>query len=144
MRTLLACLVLAVFPAAAMAAETTLIDIGALPSKQVHGVADLTPLVVSSSGKPVVVLLDLDAGDVVPPHATKAGLRLLTVISGAMSWGDGGKVDESQETIYPPGSVLTVPAKLDHWLAARSGPVRIQVIVLDDESPVPGVQSQMK
>ena len=144
MRTLLACLVLAALPAAAIAAETTLIDTGALSSKQVYGVADLTPLVVSSSGVPVVVLLDLDAGDVVPPHATESGLRLLTVISGAMSWGDGSEVDETQETNYPPGSVLTVPAKLDHWLAARSGPVRIQLIVLDDESPVPGVQKQMK
>ena len=144
MRTLLACLALAAFPAAAMAAETTLIDIGALPSKQVYGVADLTPLAVSPSGKPVVVLLDLDAGDVVPPHAAESGLRLLTVISGAMSWADGGEVDESRETVYPPGSVLTVPAKLDHWLAARGGPVRIQVIVLDDETPVPGIRSQMK
>ena len=144
MRTLLACLALAIFPAAAMAAQTTLIDTGALPYKQVYGVADLTPLAVSASGEPVVVLLDLDAGDVVPPHAAKSGLRLLTVISGAMSWGDGSAVDESRETVYPPGSLLTVPAKLDHWLAARSGPVRIQVIVLDDESPVPGVRSQMK
>ena len=59
------------------------------------------------------------------------------------SRGDGDKVDECRETVYPPGSLLTVPAKLDHWLAARSEPVRIQVIVLDDEA-VPGVQSRMK
>ena len=140
----LACLALLALPAAATAAETTLIDIGALPSKQVYGVADLTPLAVSPSGKPAVVLLDLDAGEVVPPHATESGLRLLTVISGAMSWGDGDKVDETKETVYQPGSVLTVPAKLDHWLAARSEPVRIQLIVLDDETPVPGILEQMK
>lgn len=48
-----------------------------------------------------------DAGEVVPPHATESGLRLLTVMPGAMSWGDGGKVDETRETVYPPGSVLT-------------------------------------
>lgn len=144
MRTLLAFLAFAALPAAATAAETTLLDTGSLPSKQVYGVADLTPLAVSSSGVPVVVLLDLDAGDVVPPHAAESGLRLLTVISGAMSWGDGSEVDETKETVYPPGSVLTVPAKLDHWLAARSEPVRVQVVVLDDESPVPGVQEQMK
>ena len=144
MRTLLTCLALAMFPAAAMATGTTPIDIGKLPSKEVYGVADLTPLAVSASGEPAVVLLDLDAGEVVPPHAAKSGLRLLTVISGAMSWGDGSEVDESRETVYPPSSLLTVPAKLDHWLAARSGPVRVQVIVLDDETVVPGVRSQMK
>lgn len=87
---------------------------------------------------------DSDNIDALPPYAAKRGLRLLTVISGAMSWGDGGKVDESRETVYPPGSLLTVPAKLDYWLAARSEPVRIQVIVLDDEAAVPGVQSRMK
>ncbi|MDE0373802.1 MAG: hypothetical protein OXI73_14830, partial [Rhodospirillales bacterium] len=144
MRTLIACPALAAFPTAAMAAETTPIDIGAMPSKEVYGVADLTPLAISASGEPAVVLLDLEAGEVVPPHAAKSGLRLLTVISGATSWGDGGEVVEGRETVYPPGSLLTVPAKLDHWLAARSGPARIRVIVLDDEIVVPGVRSQMK
>ena len=135
---------LAALPAAA-AAETTLIDIGALPSTQVHGVAQLTPLAVSPSGEPTVVLLDLDSGDVVPPHATESGLRLLTVISGAMSWGDGDRVDETREIVYPPGSVLTVPPMLDHWLAARSGPVRIQLIALDGQSPVGELlQQQLK
>lgn len=54
-----------------------------------------------------------------PPHATESGLRLLTVISSTMSWGDGSEVDETKETVCPPGSVLTIPAKLDHWLAAQ-------------------------
>ncbi|MEM8587257.1 MAG: cupin domain-containing protein [Pseudomonadota bacterium] len=125
-------------------AETTLIDTSALPAMQVYDVAELTPLAVSASGAPAVVLLDLDAGDVVPPHATQSGLRLLTVLSGEMSWGDGSTIDQAQETVYPAGSILTLPAGQDHWLAARSGDVRLQLIVLDDENAVPEVLEQMQ
>ncbi|MEM1427901.1 MAG: hypothetical protein AAGG09_00430 [Pseudomonadota bacterium] len=134
---------LAAAPALA-AAETTLIDVDTLPSRTVYDVAELTPLALSAEGAPAVVLLSLDAGDVVPPHAAESGLRLLTVLSGDLSWGDGGSIDGSKERLYGPGSLLTVPAGLDHWLAARSGPVRLQLIVLDDESPVPGIKEQMK
>ena len=75
-------LALSALPAAAMATETALIDIGALPSIHVYAVADLIPLAVSPSSKPAVVLIGLEEGEVVPPHATESGLRLLTVISG--------------------------------------------------------------
>ena len=61
-----------------------------------------------------------------------------------MSWGDGSAVDRAKETVYPAGSVLTVPAGVDHWLAARSGDVRLQLIVLDDDAPVPAVRTQMR
>lgn len=132
------------FLATAAAAETTHIDLGKLPSKQVHDVAQLTPLVIDADGAPAVVLLDLDKGVEVPPHATKSGVRLLTVLQGDMSWGDGTIADPEKERIYPQGSVLTIPAGENHWLAARNGPVRIQLIVLDDETPVPGIQEQMK
>ena len=134
----------ATFPLAAAAEQTSLIDTASLPKKQVYAVADLIPLVISADGAPAVVLLDLDAGDIVPPHATESGLRLMTVLSGDMSWGDGSMINEAQETVYPQGSILTLPAGLEHWLAARSGPVRLQLIVLDDEKPVPAVQNQMK
>ncbi|WP_422368576.1 cupin domain-containing protein [Pelagibius sp.] len=143
MHRLLLPLAIAALPAAA-AAETTLIDTSKLPVRQVHDVAELTPLAVSPSGSPAVVLLDLDAGDVVPPHAAKSGLRLLTVLSGEMSWGDGNSIDESRETVYPAGSLLVVPAGLDHWLAARGGDVRVQLVVLDDETPVPAMLEQMQ
>ena len=143
MRTLTLAAIIALLPLSA-AAKTTLIDTSALPSKVVWDVAELTPLAVTPGGSPAIVLLDLDAGAVVPPHATKTGLRLLTVLSGDMSWGDGNVIDKAKETVYPAGSILALPAGLKHWLAARNGPVRLQLVLLDDESPVPGIQEQMK
>ena len=136
--------IIALLPLSAGAEQTTLIDISVLPSVQAFDVAELTPLALTSDGAPAVVLLDLEAGDVVPPHATETGLRLLTVISGQMSWGDGSVIDEAQEIVYPAGSVLTLPAGLDHWLAARNGDVRLQLVLLDDEMPVPGIREQMQ
>ncbi|MEP2760556.1 MAG: cupin domain-containing protein [Roseibium sp.] len=143
MRTLLASLVFAALSTAA-SAETTLIDIEKLPSKEVHGIADLTPLAVSASGAPAVVLLDLEKGEVVPPHATKEGLRMMTVLKGELFWGDGSSINPEMEKTFQPGDVLTIPAGLDHWLAARNGSLQIQLIVLDDEQLVPGIQEQMK
>ncbi|MEM6972891.1 MAG: cupin domain-containing protein [Pseudomonadota bacterium] len=130
--------------ATTVSAGTTEIDLAKLPSQVVMGVAEVTPLLLSAEGRPSVVILSLDADDVVPPHATRSGVRLLTVISGEMSWGDGDTVVEADETIYGPGSVLTVPAGVRHWLAARNGPVALQLIVLDDETPVPAMQEQMQ
>lgn len=140
----LACLLAAALAPGLALAETTHIKIETLPSKQVHEVAELTPLALSAKGAPAVVLLSLDAGDVVPPHATQSGLRLLTVLSGQMSWGDGDAVQQDKERVFGPGSLLTVKAGDNHWLAARDGAVTVQLIVLDDEIPVPGIQEQMK
>lgn len=140
----LAAALVVALPLAAQAEQTSLIDTASLPKKQVYGAADLTPLAVSAKGAPVVVLLEVKAGVVVPPHAAKSGLRLLTVLKGEMSWGDGSVVDRAKESIYPSGTILTVPAGVDHWLAARSGDLRLQVVVLDDETPVPAVRKQMR
>jgi hypothetical protein len=52
-----------------------------LPSQTVWDAAQLTPLALTVVGAPAVILLDLEDGEVVPPHATDAGLRLLTVIA---------------------------------------------------------------
>ena len=125
------------------AAQTSLIDSTSLPRKRVYGVAYLTPLAVSDAGTPVVALLDLQAGDVVPPHATASGLRLLTVLRGNLSWGDGKTIDQAKETVYPAGSILTLPAGVYHWAAARSDDVRIQLVLLDAD-PTPAVQEQMQ
>lgn len=143
MKAILATALLLFLPASALAG-TSLIDTGKLPSKQVYETAQLIPLAMTAKGAPAVVLLDVKDGDVVPPHATKSHLRLLTVLSGDMSWGDGSTVNPQKEKVYPAGSVLTIPSGADHWLAARNGPVRIQLIVLDDEAPVPGIEEQMK
>ncbi len=125
-------------------ADTKLIDTDMLPSRTVYDVAELTPLAMTADDAPSMVLLSLDEGDVVPPHATKSGLRLLTVLSGDMSWGDGDAIDEAAENTYGPGSILAVHAGENHWLAARSGPVRVQLVLLDDEKPVPELQEQLR
>ena len=138
MRSLFLSIIAFTLPLAATA-ETALIDTSTLTSRQVYEVATLTPLALSDSGAPAVVLLDLEAGEVVPPHATDSGLRLLTVLSGDLFWGDGDTVDETRETLYPAGSILTVPHGENHWLAARNGDLRLQLIVLDDEVPAPGI-----
>ena len=123
-------------PPASSAEQTSLLDTDSLPRKKVYGVADLTPLAVSEAGTPVVALLDLRAGDVVPPHVTASGLRLLTVLQGNLSWGDGKKVDQAVERIYPAGSILMLPAGVYHWAASRSEDVRIQLVLLDEAATV--------
>jgi len=133
--------ILAGLPAAA---ETTVVDLAALPGVEVYGTATLTPLALSAAGSPAAVLLDLAAGEVVPPHATESGLRLLTVLSGDLFWGDGEAVDPAAETRHAPGAMLAIPAGADHWLAARNGPLRLMLVVLDDETPVPALQEQMQ
>lgn len=142
MRYLLPLLILSIVPATA-SAETMLIDVEKLKSKQVHKVALVTPLAVAD-GKPMIILLDVPAGAVVPPHKTEGGLRLMTVISGDLYWGDGNEIDQSQEKIYPAGSILTLPEQDPHWLAARAGDVRLQLITLDNKVLVPNIQEQMK
>lgn len=143
MRSLIAAFVVTALPVAAYAGAD-LIDVDALKKRTVYGVAELTPLAVSKDGTPTVVLLHVKEGDVVPPHAASDGLRLLTVLSGELFWGDGSVVHEASERVFPPGSVLTVPAGADHWLAARNGPLSLQLVVLDEEAPVPGVKRQMQ
>lgn len=131
----------AAFPALA---EAVSIDPATLPGKTVYDdAATLTPLALTPAGSPAAVLLDVAAGQVVPPHATESGLRLLTVVSGDMSWGDGDTVDPAAEQVYPAGSFLILPPGEMHWLAARGDAVRLQLVVLDDETPVPAIAEQM-
>lgn len=127
-----------------LAADSTLIDRSALPSQEAYGVATLTPLALSDAGTPSIIVLALEDGDVIPAHATDAGLRYLTVLSGEMSWGDGDTIVQSEEKIYRPGDIITISAGDAHWLAARSGPVAAQLVLLHNESPVPGIQEQMR
>ena len=126
-----------------LAAETKELDTDALASKTVHGVAKLTPLALSDEGKPAAVLLNLSAGQVVPPHDAKAPMSLITVVSGTLYWGDGDTVVEGAERIYLQGSVLAMPGGVMHWLAARDGDLKLQVVFLDDETVAPSVQQQL-
>ncbi len=120
-------------------ANTLPVDPATLESRIVHETGKLTPLALSATGSSAVVLLDVAAGDVVPPHATESGLRLITVVSGTLYWGDGDTVDSATEIAYPAGSFLLLPAGQMHWAAARDGAFRLQLVVLDDEVPVPAL-----
>lgn len=138
-----AAIVLAATPMLAMA-ETTIVDLTTLPGKPVYGAATITPLALTQAGSPSVVLLSVQAGKEVPAHATEAGLRLITVISGNLYWGDGDTIDPAKETVYPPGTFMMLPSGVPHWLAAREGDVVLQLVVLDGETPVPAIVEQMK
>lgn len=100
MKTLMSAVALTLLPAVATA-ETVKLDLDAVPGKTVHEVATLKPLALSAEGTPLAVLLEVPAGKEVPAHATKAGLRMLTVVDGTLYWGDGDKIDASAETVYP-------------------------------------------
>lgn len=120
-------------------ADALPVDPAALESRIVHETGKLTPLALAATGSPAVVLLDVASGDVVPPHATESGLRLITVVSGTLYWGDGDTVDPAAEIAYPAGSFLLLPAGQMHWVATRDGALRLHLVVLDDEVPVPAL-----
>lgn len=136
-------LVLALAPSLAPA-ETTLLDLGALPGKTVHETATMTPLALTEAGTPLVVTLHLEAGKEVPPHAAQSGLRLLSVLSGTLHWGDGDAIDPAAERLFAPGSILVVKPGEMHWLAARSGDLRLQIVVMRDDAPTPAVKEQLQ
>ncbi|MCH2067426.1 hypothetical protein [Shimia sp.] len=142
MKTLMSAVALTLLPAVATA-ETVKLDLDAVPGKTVHEVATLKPLALSAEGTPLAVLLEVPAGKEVPAHATKAGLRMLTVVDGTLYWGDGDKIDASAETVYPQGSILMVRAGEMHWLAAREGALKLQLVVMPEEAPSPGVAKQL-
>jgi len=64
-------------------------------------------------------------GQFLPPHGAPGPTRLLTVVSGTLSWGDGNKIDPAAERTFGPGSVIIVPAQGgEHWAAARQDDVK--------------------
>ena len=125
-------------------AETVAVDPAALPSRTIHAAATLTPLALSADGNPAVVLLEVAAGQVVAPHATESGLRLLTVLSGETAWGDGDTVDPAAERVSPAGGLLLLPPGGMHRLAARGDAVRLRLAVLDDDKPVPAAAALLE
>lgn len=120
-------------------AETLAVDPATLPTRTAYEVATLTPMALTAEGNPAVVLLDVAEGDVVPAHAAGSGLRLITVVSGTLYWGDGDTVEPASERVYPAGSFLVLPAGQMHWVAARDSALRLQLVILDDETPVPAI-----
>lgn len=147
MKTSILCAVALVLPTLAPTiamSETTVVPTADLPHMMAYDVAKLTPLALTDQGTPAVIQLAVASGVEVPPHATETGTRLITVISGDLYWGDGETVELANETVYGPGTVLVLPAGVSHWLAARNGDLVLQLVVLDDEVPVPAILEVMQ
>jgi quercetin dioxygenase-like cupin family protein len=125
-------------------AKSTRLDIDQLRYDVVHDGVRRTVLAVDSEGRPLSVLLRIGKGQVLPPHGESGGVRLLTVISGTLSWGDGDKVDTAVERSFGPGSVIIIPAQGGvHWAAARRDDVLIQVVVVGGGALSPDVSGQV-
>ncbi|MGD9597979.1 MAG: hypothetical protein AB7G76_01795 [Steroidobacteraceae bacterium] len=125
---------LATLAAPALApAGSTLLDLGQLHYDTVYEAARRTVLAVDAQGRPLTLLLRIAKGQFLPPHGAGGGLRVLTVVSGTLSWGDGNKVDPAAERTFGPGSVIILPASGgEHWAAAREGEVLLQVVMVRD------------
>jgi quercetin dioxygenase-like cupin family protein len=54
--------------------------------------------------------------------------ELVTVIEGTWYLGEGEKFDSAKLKSYPPGSFIVIPAGVPHFVAAKDGPVIIQMI----------------
>lgn len=66
----------------------------------------------------------MEGGSIFPAH-THRDARMSLVIEGTMYLGVGDTVDPDAEQVFEAGSVALTPAGVPHWMAARSGDVRI-------------------
>lgn len=125
-------------------ADSTLLDLDRLHYDTVYKAARRAVLAVDGQGQPAVFLLRIARGQFLPPHGAQGPLRLLTVVSGTLSWGDGHVVDPAAERTFEPGSIIVLPAGGgEHWAAARHDDVLLQVVMLregalaaDTDAPV--------
>ena len=53
--------------------------------------------------------------------------ELVTVIEGTWYLGEGEKFDATRLKAYPPGSFIVIPAGVPHFVAAKDGPVIVQL-----------------
>jgi quercetin dioxygenase-like cupin family protein len=53
--------------------------------------------------------------------------ELVTVIEGTWYLGEGAKFDSAKLKAYPAGSFIVIPAGLPHFVAAKEGPVVVQL-----------------
>lgn len=131
-------------PTLASAASTRL-DIDKLRNDTVHDAARRAVLAVDADGRPLTFLLRIGKGQFLPPHGAEGGVRLLTVVTGTLSWGDGGKVDPTAERRLGPGSVIVVPAQGgEHWAAARQDDVLVQVVLVPPGGLAPEAKAQLE
>lgn len=114
-------------------AQSTQLDIDRLRYESVHDAARRGVIALDGQGRPLTFLLRIARGQVLPPHGATGPIRLLTVVSGTLSWGDGNDVDPAAERTFGPGSIIMVPAQGgEHWAAARHDDVILQAVLVHD------------
>jgi len=124
-------------------AKSTQLDIEKLRYETVHDAARRGVIAVDSQGRPLTFLLRIAKGQFLPPHGATGPIRLLTVVSGTLSWGDGNKVDPTAERTFGPGSIIVVPAQGgEHWAAARKNDVILQAVLVHDGALAPQAAAQ--
>ncbi len=127
----------------AASAKSTRIDLDKLRYDTVHDAARRGVIALDSQGRPLTFLLRIPKGQFLPPHGASGGIRLLTVVSGTLSWGDGNNAEPAAERSFGPGSVIVVPAQGgEHWAAARKDDVLIQVVVVGEGALAPEAAAQ--
>ena len=80
----------------------------------------------SSKGGDWIDRVRIPGGSRVLAH-THPGDEIVTVIEGTWYLGLGERFDETKLKAYPAGSFILIPAGVPHFLAAREGPVIVQV-----------------
>lgn len=125
-------------------ADSTRLELDKLRYETVYDVAQQAVLAVDTAGRPLTALLRIAKGQFVPPHGAGGPLRVLTIVSGTLSWGDGHTVDEAVERSFGPGSVIVLPAGGgEHWAAARHDDVLLQIVVLRAGKLAPEAAAQL-
>lgn len=143
-RTLLLAAAVSMATPGMAAAKSTKLDIDRLAYETVHDAAQRGVIAVDSEGRPLTFLLRIKKGNFLPPHGASGPIRLLTVVSGTLSWGDGNAVDRAAERTFGPGSVIVVPAEGgEHWAAARHNDVILQAVVVRDGALSPEAAAQL-
>jgi len=125
-------------------AKSTRLELDQLSYDVVHDAAERGILAVDKDGQPLSFLLRIAKGQFLPPHGATGPIRLLTVVSGTLSWGDGNEVDPAAERSFGPGSVIVIPAQGgEHWAAARTDDVLLQVVVVREGALSPSASAQV-
>lgn len=128
-------------------APTLQLDLGAMPGKAVWGGhAKVTPLSMDAHGKPSTIVIRMDGGvQGEKAHATGDGqVRITTVMSGTMYFGDGETVDRAKEVAYPAGSVVLIDSGTPHWVSSHDGELVLMLTAVPADKFSPMVQAQQK